>query len=703
MGEIRRWSVEAKEFELSIKGGLQGVRIVEKRNNRQRVISVHKDELPWLVGAVEKAANVDTSEVFWDQSRAGYIRLITQRRANRHGKFLTIEEYDGNRRSGSVLIPEGWSGQGWSRFISELKMACSSLKVGRGFRMEKPKLVTAGKSFAEVVGDSKRVEKKVSPLLKSITEVGQREGKAPASVGDWREKVTPSSKPMQETTLPTLGPGGYFQQSQTSMGMNQEVGGARFTRRKSMGPSVMQGDRPCITRVNTLGVERQGTQGKVKGRMEGSLNAKQELGGLREWLWQLRSEIDAGLVRVDVVIKKMEDDGPGQLKKKKIWISKPKPKPKKRFRFKEKRMNFIGEKVNAGLSPMALLEGDGPSASYPVGLSKPFVVPEGARSLAGRGSLEGLPQKPNSLLQLGGEKAMSLGANEGKDHDMGHLGGLGSMEGKNHSGGGGIPSSGSDDILSVISVPTPAADRPLEGKRRAAESDQRPPLVGSANPESQRMPPAAPMSGSGAICGDRGLVSRPECSWVAGRTCFGPVHTGEVVGSPDLVAISEKEADTQARAVSVQNETDTIVESGDEATPGVEEKLAQVCSLETTTVLEVYRRRDTPSQLRHRDSGDSTEGDMAEPSLQGGVYEQGVGQSSVENTFVECSLEKSMEVSVVAGLSWDGQEGRKEEYLRRIIADKTEIGRDGDNNTSDFQQAANSMGRFWGNCSDDEA
>jgi hypothetical protein len=68
---------------------------------------------------------------------------------------LTIEEYDGNRRSGSVLIPEGWSGQGWSRLISELRMACSSLKVGRGFRMEKPKLVTAGKSFAEVVGDLK--------------------------------------------------------------------------------------------------------------------------------------------------------------------------------------------------------------------------------------------------------------------------------------------------------------------------------------------------------------------------------------------------------------------------------------------------------------------------------------------------------------------------------------------------------------------
>jgi hypothetical protein len=31
----------------------------------------------------------------------------------------------------------------------------------------------------------------------------------------------------------------------------------------------------------------------------------------------LRSEVDAGLVRVDMVLKKMEGDGPGQVKKKK--------------------------------------------------------------------------------------------------------------------------------------------------------------------------------------------------------------------------------------------------------------------------------------------------------------------------------------------------------------------------------------------------
>jgi hypothetical protein len=89
--------------------------------------------------------------------------------------------------------------------------------------------------------------------------------------------------------------------------------------------------------------------------------------------------------------------------------------------------------------------------------------------------------------------------------------------------------------------------------------------------------------------------------------------------------------------------------------------------------------------------------------LQGWAYDQGVGQSSDENSFVESTLKKSMEVSDFAGLSWDGQEGRKKECLRRIVVDKTEIGRGGDTIISDFQQAVNNMGRFWGNYSDDEA
>jgi hypothetical protein len=211
MGEARRWSVEAKEFEVSIKGGLLGVRIIENRNNRRRSIFVHKDEISWLVGALEVAAEVDTSEVFWDQSRAGYIRLTTQRCANKHGRFLIIEEYDGRRRSGSIFVPEGRTGQGWARMISELKRAGSLMKMDRGIRDNKPAKVKFGsRSFAEVVGISKTMEEKgLHACTEPFAGVGRSVMGAPASPGHERASSrTQSSSEFQPSQ------GGCIQKSQ---------------------------------------------------------------------------------------------------------------------------------------------------------------------------------------------------------------------------------------------------------------------------------------------------------------------------------------------------------------------------------------------------------------------------------------------------------------------------------------------------------
>jgi hypothetical protein len=108
----RRWSVESKEFEVLIKGDASGVRIVERSNKKQRSIFVQRDELAWLGESAEEVVDVETYEVFWDQSRVGYPRIIAQKRSNKHGRFLTIEEFDRRRRSGTILIPEGRFGQG---------------------------------------------------------------------------------------------------------------------------------------------------------------------------------------------------------------------------------------------------------------------------------------------------------------------------------------------------------------------------------------------------------------------------------------------------------------------------------------------------------------------------------------------------------------------------------------------------------------
>jgi hypothetical protein len=90
---------------------------------------MQKDELAWLVGLVEKVVEVETSKVLWDQSRVGYPRIIAHKCSNRHGRFLTIEEFDGRRkRCGAILILEGRYGQGWVRFILKIRLANSSLK-----------------------------------------------------------------------------------------------------------------------------------------------------------------------------------------------------------------------------------------------------------------------------------------------------------------------------------------------------------------------------------------------------------------------------------------------------------------------------------------------------------------------------------------------------------------------------------------------
>jgi hypothetical protein len=158
MEKIRGWYVESKSFEMLIKGGNYGLRMVEKGKKMQGSIFIHRNEINWLVGAVEVALDVESSEVFWDTASAGFPRMLVQRRANRHGSFIFIEEYEGRKRRGSVLIPEGRHGQGWCRLVSELKIARSALWKGREFRVRKASRVIPGRSFAEVVGRTQSPE-----------------------------------------------------------------------------------------------------------------------------------------------------------------------------------------------------------------------------------------------------------------------------------------------------------------------------------------------------------------------------------------------------------------------------------------------------------------------------------------------------------------------------------------------------------------
>jgi hypothetical protein len=159
MAVSRRWSVESKEFERLIKGGVSGVRIFEKCKGKQRSIFLSRDEVAWLAGTVKEVVAMETFKVFWDQSRAGYPRVIIQKYANKHGRFLTVEEFDGRRRCGAILVPKGHIGQGWIRFVSEIRLANSALQDTQEIRERKEESkVRNRRSYVEVLGLSSHLE-----------------------------------------------------------------------------------------------------------------------------------------------------------------------------------------------------------------------------------------------------------------------------------------------------------------------------------------------------------------------------------------------------------------------------------------------------------------------------------------------------------------------------------------------------------------
>jgi hypothetical protein len=164
----------------------------------------------------------------------------------------------------------------------------------------------------------------------------------------------------------------------------------------------------------------------VKGREEISLNAKLELGCLREWLSRIRGKVDASLVRVDTVLNVLESDGLGQERKASNWISKPMRKNK--YKRKKPLVHKVG--VGSGLGPLvvrAILQpkshmsvGAGTSAS--MGLVEGLVL-----SLGVSGGPDAVKDslQPNSHTSVGAGTFVGLGRAEGPVLSPGVIGPVG--------------------------------------------------------------------------------------------------------------------------------------------------------------------------------------------------------------------------------------------------------------------------------------
>jgi hypothetical protein len=319
MDGSRSWSVEAKVFEVQIKGGDSGVRIYERSKKKQCSIFVRRDEIAWLVGALEEVAEDGKSEVFWDQSRAGLPRLITQRCSNRHGRFLVIEAFEGRRRGGSILVPEGRYGQGWARLMVELDGANSSIWEGRNppVRPSEPAAdIPSGLDAKTVVAFSP-----ATMAVSRLQSVGRAGG---VEVSGVEAQVAPApqkiSGPCATATTKSLkhaggalgsGVPGVYRCDE--VGMEGPLGGATSKGRwvqALLNPAPLPGELVCQPRQGKE-ASRQSREEQVREGMS-SFNAKLELSRCREWLQKIRDEVDVGLQRLDLVIKEMDLSGPGQ-------------------------------------------------------------------------------------------------------------------------------------------------------------------------------------------------------------------------------------------------------------------------------------------------------------------------------------------------------------------------------------------------------
>jgi hypothetical protein len=313
MAMVRSWSVESKAIEMLIKGGYAGLRMVERSNKKQGSIYIQRDELKWLVGAVEEAVDVDTSVVYWNQSRAGYPRVLVQRRSNRHGRFIIMEEFEGRTRRGSVLIPEGRYGQGWTRLLSELKIARTTLWNGREFRESKVgEKVSDKRTFAEVVSQPKMPEKVITggreqqqtrPTITETLETEKCDGYAqhqsrPMNMKPSENEYLGVRALTHVQTRPEINLG----KKQVQWGSSQETevaGGHQGEPAKCVLHEALQ--NPAIS-----GAAAQNGGWESERNGASSLHARAELQEILKCLTDIRGQVDLGLKRVELAIQFME-------------------------------------------------------------------------------------------------------------------------------------------------------------------------------------------------------------------------------------------------------------------------------------------------------------------------------------------------------------------------------------------------------------
>jgi hypothetical protein len=407
-------------------------------------------------------------------------------------------------------------------------------------------------------------------------------------------------------------------------------------------------------------------------REEGALIAIQELGSCRAWLRRLKGEIAAGLRRVDAAIKALESDGPGQGRSGTGGPFKPFSRHEPKLNNKLKALD-VG--VGSGGGPRILKPKEslkehmyaGEGTSTGLGL---LVRPEDKHEQIGPGfECVGHPKivtsgpGTNSPQRIEEMRCVSHQL-PGRDPSLAKSGPEG-MRGESGSSTGPTQIDSGDDVARGM-------------KESRSQTTPMKCMRSSVRLQTDGLGPLRKCSGlpEGTIHGGMGILSRPNISWVAGRTGFGPVDSGKSIGL------------SNSGSVEVPRSNEALVDA-----LGAAANSAGVGALLVSEVPEVV--------VSGGGQEDSYVEDSAEDLGLVVVAPNSLGVLELEASPVTKKLRRAGEVGSIVGLSCDGQEGMQMDCLKRIIVEQQ--GREGGSPIPVNQQEAESSVWERGNCSDYEA
>jgi hypothetical protein len=115
--------IDSKIFTLDFDGGrMDPYHIMERRGRFRGSLWLGMGGLRWLVNVILKICTLAcTLEGFFEFFRDGYRVLEISCLSNRGGRFLDISEYHSGARRGSIGLPEGRRGAGWSLFEFQVR------------------------------------------------------------------------------------------------------------------------------------------------------------------------------------------------------------------------------------------------------------------------------------------------------------------------------------------------------------------------------------------------------------------------------------------------------------------------------------------------------------------------------------------------------------------------------------------------------